>query len=130
MWSFRAMCAWLLFKPSSLKRQRKVDSTRLKLLPLLGRELFVSPQEKGHVALLALPALHGAVQGHAGVSKGKVVQLAVRVVCAAFITLKTETGRGTISTMDIREETTNPRQMCECGAGIQFSLTDSLKPWI
>lgn len=60
--------------------------------PLLGRELLASPQEEGHVALLALPALHGAVQGGAGVSKGKVVELAVRVGGAAFISLKTGGG--------------------------------------
>lgn len=49
-----------------------------------------SPKDKRHVALLALAALHGAVQRHAGVAEGKVVQAAVHVVRVAFIALQAE----------------------------------------
>lgn len=38
------------------------------------------PEQEGDIAVLALSALHGAVQGQAGVSEGQVVQLAVHVV--------------------------------------------------
>lgn len=38
--------------------------------------------------MLALAALHGAIEGEAGVSVGKVVQLAVHVVAVALEALK------------------------------------------
>lgn len=46
------------------------------------------PEHKRDVALLTLAALHGAVQRHAGVSEGKVVQPPVHVVGVAFVALK------------------------------------------
>lgn len=46
------------------------------------------PEEEGDVAVLALPALHGAVQGQAGVPEGEVVQLAVHVVGVALEALE------------------------------------------
>lgn len=50
------------------------------------------PEQEGDVAVLALSALHGAVQGQAGVSEGQVVQLAVHVVGVALEALEaTET---------------------------------------
>lgn len=49
-----------------------------------------SPEDKRHVALLALPALHGAVQRHAGFAEGEVVQPPVHVVGVAFIALDLE----------------------------------------
>lgn len=52
------------------------------------RERHIVPEQERHVALLALSALHGAVQRHTGVSERKVVQLAVHVVCVAFKALK------------------------------------------
>lgn len=51
---------------------------------------FFLPQHEGHVALLTLVALHGAVQRHAGVSEGKVVQLPIHVVGVAFVGLETQ----------------------------------------
>lgn len=48
------------------------------------------PEQERNVAVLTLSALHGAVQRHAGVSEGKVVQLAVHVVCVALVGLKTQ----------------------------------------
>lgn len=46
------------------------------------------PEQEGDVAVLALSALHGAVQGQAGVSEGQVVQLAVHVVGVALEALE------------------------------------------
>lgn len=46
------------------------------------------PEDKRYVALLALAALHGAVQRHTGVSKGKMIQPSVHVVCVAFVALQ------------------------------------------
>lgn len=48
------------------------------------------PEQKRNVAVLTLSTLHGAVQRHAGVSEGKVVQLAIHVVCVALVALKVE----------------------------------------
>lgn len=48
------------------------------------------PEQKRNVAVLTLSTLHGAVQRHAGVSEGKVVQLAIHVVCVALVALKTQ----------------------------------------
>lgn len=96
VWSFRAMCAWLLLNPSSLKGHKKSAYSP----SCHGRNhsaneylFFIHvwlPENKRHVALLALAALHRAVQGHTGVSEGKVVQSAVHVVCVAFVALKRE----------------------------------------
>lgn len=84
--------------PEKVKQDRGEGSRGRRLPPAAaaaaagGGELLASPQEEGHVALLALPALHGAVQGGAGVSEGEVVELAVRVGAAALISLKTGGG--------------------------------------
>lgn len=96
-----------------------------------GRELLASPQEEGHVALLALPALHGAVQGGAGVSEGEVVELAVRARAAALIRLKTtRDGRSNRSASGtFRKKPQNLQQMSELAAGIRFRATDSPGPW-
>lgn len=46
------------------------------------------PEQEGDIAVLALAALHGAVEGKAGVSVGKVVQLAIHVAAVALEALE------------------------------------------
>lgn len=97
VWSFRAMWAWLLLIPSSLKRWGKSDSYFFHCIDHSARasycEATSSPKDEWHVALLALAALHGAIQRHAGVTKREVVQPAVHVVCVAFIALEAQSGK-------------------------------------
>lgn len=97
-WSLSAMCAWLLLNTSSLKRDKKSvhscyhppdGKCRVFILILY---ILSSPEHKWHVALLALAALHGAIQRHTGVSEREVVQPAVHVVCVAFVALKIQRG--------------------------------------
>lgn len=47
-----------------------------------------SPEDKRHIAVLTLAALHGAVQRDAGVAEGKMVQFSVHVVCVALVALR------------------------------------------
>lgn len=46
------------------------------------------PEQEGDVAVLALAALHGAIEGEAGVSVREVVQLAVHVAAVALEALE------------------------------------------